>query len=52
MRLELKKSAYFIIQLIFVTIYSPTALSNTIHVSQYTIFANIYIYLHINKFSI
>ena len=42
---KIKKSTYFTIELIFVTIYSLIALFNTIRESHYTILANFYFYL-------
>ena len=43
--IKIKKSAYFIFQLIFVTFMSSTTLFGTIHESHYTILINFYIYL-------
>ena len=52
--LQIKKSTYFIIQLIFVTIHGPTTLFSTIHESHYTIlvtFTFIYSTFSKKKFS-
>ena len=43
--LQIKKSVYFIIQLIFVIIYDSIALFGVIHGSHCTISANFYLYL-------
>ena len=43
--LQIKKPTYFIIQLIFVTIYGPHYTFGTIHGSHCTISANFYLYL-------
>ena len=42
---QLKKLAYFTIQLIFAIIYGPTILFGIIHESHYTISTNFYLYL-------